>query len=95
MFPEEEQNCKKIKINILMEIIMKPKPYFVDNHIYYYSSVSKKSALELNIKLREVENKLLKNITTIIIIKNIFIYISIVLVVVFSPHFPLLIPLKI
>ena len=32
----------------------------VDNHIYYYSSVSKKSALELNMKLREVENKLLK-----------------------------------
>lgn len=32
----------------------------VDNHIYYYSSVNKKSALELNMKLREVENKLLK-----------------------------------
>ena len=32
----------------------------VDNHIYYYSSVNKKSALELNMKLREVENKLIK-----------------------------------
>ena len=32
----------------------------VDNHIYYYSSVNKKSALELNIKLGEVENKLIK-----------------------------------
>lgn len=32
----------------------------VDNHIYYYSSVNKKSALELNMKLKEVENKLIK-----------------------------------
>ena len=32
----------------------------VDNHIYFYSSVNKKSALELNLKLREVENKLIK-----------------------------------
>jgi len=31
----------------------------VTNHIYYYSSVNKKSAQELNIKLKEVENKLL------------------------------------
>ena len=60
----------------------------IDNHIYYYSSVSKKSALELNMKLREVEKiNYSKNITIIIIIKNIFIYISIVLVVVSSQHF--------
>ena len=32
----------------------------LENHIYFYSSVNKKSALELNIKLREVENKLIK-----------------------------------
>lgn len=30
-----------------------------DNHIYFYSDVNKKSALELNIKLREVEKRLL------------------------------------
>ena len=32
----------------------------VNNHIYYYSSVNKKSALELNMKLREVENKIIQ-----------------------------------
>ena len=32
----------------------------VENHIYYYSSVNKKSALELNMKIKEVENKLIK-----------------------------------
>ncbi len=32
----------------------------VDNHVYYYSSVNKKSALELNMKIKEVENKLIR-----------------------------------
>lgn len=32
----------------------------VNNHIYFYSGVNKKSALELNIKLKEVERDLLK-----------------------------------
>jgi ATP-dependent protease ClpP protease subunit len=32
----------------------------VENHIYYYSNVNKKSALELNMKIKEVENKLIK-----------------------------------
>ena len=31
----------------------------VDNHIYFYSGVCKKSALELNIKLKEVQKKIL------------------------------------
>lgn len=31
----------------------------VNNHIYYYSSVNKKTVQELNIKLKEVENKLM------------------------------------
>ena len=32
----------------------------VNNHIYFYSGVNKKSVLELNIKLKEVEKELLK-----------------------------------
>ena len=31
----------------------------LNNHIYFYTGVSKKSALELNIKLREVQQKIL------------------------------------
>ena len=48
----------------------------IDNHIYYYSSVNKKSVLELNMKLREVENKLLKNITITIVIKIYYLHIN-------------------
>mgnify|MGYP001221069415 CR=1 FL=1 len=57
---EEEQNKEKNKDKYFNGDNNETETKVVDNHIYYYSSVSKKSALELNIKLREVENKLLK-----------------------------------
>ncbi len=57
---EEEQNKEKNKDKYFNGDNNEIETKVVDNHIYYYSSVSKKSALELNIKLREVENKLLK-----------------------------------
>ena len=34
--------------------------YSNDNHIYYYSSVTKKSALELNTEIRKVTRTLLE-----------------------------------
>ena len=34
--------------------------YSNDNHIYYYSSVTKKSALELNTEIRKVTRTLLR-----------------------------------
>ena len=57
---EEEKNKEKNKDKYFNGDNNEIETKVVDNHIYYYSSVSKKSALELNIKLREVENKLLK-----------------------------------
>ena len=57
---EEEQNKEKNKDKYFNGDNNEIETKVVDNHIYYYSSVSKKSALELNMKLREVENKLLK-----------------------------------
>ena len=57
---EEEQNKEKNKDKYFNGDNNEAETKVVDNHIYYYSSVSKKSALELNMKLREVENKLLK-----------------------------------
>ena len=32
----------------------------VNNHIYFYSGVNKKSVLELNMKLKEIEKEILK-----------------------------------
>ena len=60
---EEEQNkdqSKDKKDKYLNGDNNETETKVIDNHIYYYSSVSKKSALELNMKLREVENKLIK-----------------------------------
>jgi len=57
---EEEQNKEKNKDKYFNGDNNEIETKVVDNHIYYYSSVNKKSALELNMKLREVENKLLK-----------------------------------
>ena len=57
---EEEQNKEKNKDKYFNGDNNETETKVVDNHIYYYSSVNKKSALELNMKLREVENKLLK-----------------------------------
>jgi len=57
---EEEQNKEKNKDKYFNGDNNEIETKVIDNHIYYYSSVNKKSALELNMKLREVENKLLK-----------------------------------
>ena len=57
---EEEKNKEKNKDKYFNGDNNEIETKVVDNHIYYYSSVNKKSALELNMKLREVENKLLK-----------------------------------
>lgn len=57
---EEEQNKERNKDKYFNGDNNEIETKVVDNHIYYYSSVNKKSALELNMKLREVENKLLK-----------------------------------
>ena len=88
---EPEENVKNNNIIDAKNIDIK----VVNNHIYFYTDVKNKSAQELNIFLREVENELLMKIKYMTIIKNLFIYILIVLEEVYLSHFQLLIQLEV
>lgn len=56
----DEPNRKKMRLDYMLGKESEVTVYSNDNHIYYYSSVTKKSALELNTEIRKVTRNLLR-----------------------------------